>query len=148
MSAMIFPAAAEQRETGRAEPRVAAVDTLPDALSDAQWAAIAPLLPPTRRTGRRRSTDMRLVVTAINHHWRTGCPWRKLPSGFPPWPTIYTYFRNWIRSGFLRQLRTILNPPRPSELAPSSRQPGRPPAKLHPHRRSEERNYQLARRIT
>ncbi|HEX6985315.1 MAG TPA: transposase, partial [Planctomycetaceae bacterium] len=109
-------------------------ETPPAELTDAQWAAIAPLLPPAPRIGRRRSTDMRRVVTAIGHHWRTDCPWRKLPPGFPPWTTVYGYFRRWYDDGTLRKLRSVLDRPNPAEATPSSRQAGPPPARLDPDR--------------
>src|SRR5690606_18993942 len=104
------------------------------ALTDAQWQRIVPLLPKPKATGRRRSTDLRGVVTAINLHWQTGCPWRKLPPDLPPWPTVYTYFRAWFQDGTLRKIRTILDPPKTSEVTPPLRYPKRPPAKLNPDR--------------
>ncbi len=104
-------------------------------LTDAQWAAIAPHLPPTRRCGRRRTTDLRRVVAAIHHRWQTGCPWRELPPGFPPWPTVYTYFRNWLKDGTLRHLRTVLAPPKPSQLPLRRSCPPAPrPDRLDPDR--------------
>ena len=127
-----FPCAVESSSAARPIPDPAPYRV--GELTDAEWAAISPLLPPARRTGRRRSTDLRSVVSAINHHWRTGRPWRKLPPGFPPWPTVYTYFRNWLKDGTLRKIRAILNPPRPSEIRPSSRRAAPPPVRLHPGR--------------
>lgn len=26
---------------------------------------------------------------------RTGCAWRYLPADFPPWQTVYWYFKQW-----------------------------------------------------
>ena len=31
-------------------------------------------------------------MDAIFYVVRTGCWWRQLPAGFPPWPTVYWYF--------------------------------------------------------
>ncbi|BAZ12352.1 transposase [Calothrix sp. NIES-4071] len=28
-----------------------------------------------------------------------GCTWRGLPGGFPPWQTVYGYFRAWRLDG-------------------------------------------------
>jgi putative transposase len=47
------------------------------------------------------------VVNAVNYRWTTGCAWRMLPHDFPPWETVYTYFRDWRRNGTLPELRTI-----------------------------------------
>ena len=32
---------------------------------------------------------------------KTGCQWRALPRGFPPWPSVYDRFHVWRRSGLL-----------------------------------------------
>lgn len=105
-------------------------------LTDSQWAAVALLLPPGRSTGRRRTVNVRRIVAAIDYHWRTGCAWRNLPPGFPPWSTVYTYYRGWVKDGTLRELRAVLNPPKSSEVRPSTRKTPRPPRKLDPDRES------------
>ena len=68
-------------------------------LSDAQWAIVAPLLPPARPGGRPRTTCVRSVADAIFYLLRTGCQWRLLPRCFPPWSTVHHYFRAWQRQG-------------------------------------------------
>jgi putative transposase len=49
--------------------------------------------------GRPRSVDMREVLTALLYVDRTGCQWRALPLDFPPWSTVWTYFRTWRTDG-------------------------------------------------
>ncbi len=39
---------------------------------------------------------------------RAGCPWRYLPEGFPPWETVYAYFRQWQRDGTWERLHEAL----------------------------------------
>ena len=39
---------------------------------------------------------------------RTGCAWRYLPSDFPPWQTVYTYFAAWRDDGTLARLHAQL----------------------------------------
>jgi putative transposase len=51
----------------------------PTDLTDAQWAALAPLLPAARTRGRPRRTDLRAVVDAILYLLRSGCQWRLIP---------------------------------------------------------------------
>ena len=78
----------------------------PTDLTDEEWATIEPFLPPPARTGRQRGVDLREVLNAIRYVARTGCGWRMLPKDFPPWQTVYWWFRR-----FVRQLlfRTIVN---------------------------------------
>jgi len=71
----------------------------PSDVSDAEWALIAPLIPPERNGGRHRETDMRRAVDAILYVLRTGCQWRALPKDFPPHSTVYRYFWEWTRYG-------------------------------------------------
>ena len=60
------------------------------ALSDAQYRLIEPLLPPAKPGGRPRTTDMRRLLDGLFYVVRTGCQWRHLPPpAFPPWPTVY-----------------------------------------------------------
>jgi transposase len=66
-------------------------------LSDADWARLAPLLPP-RQAGKPRKDD-RLVINAILWKLATGAPWRDLPERYGPWPSVYTRFRRWTRAG-------------------------------------------------
>jgi putative transposase len=81
----------------------------PSDLTDRQWRKVHPLLPPPPpQTGRPRSTNLRDVLSAINYRWTTGCAWRMLPHDFPPWGTVYTYFRHWGRSGVLPEVRAQL----------------------------------------
>ena len=51
-------------------------------LTEAEWGVIGPLLPPCKRLGRPRTTDLREVVNAILYMARTGCQWRMLPKTF------------------------------------------------------------------
>jgi putative transposase len=67
----------------------------PSDLTDAQWERIQPLVPPPGYGGRYRTTDMREVVNAILYVQRAGISWRMLPHDFPPWKTVYHYFRVW-----------------------------------------------------
>jgi transposase len=68
-------------------------------LTDGQWAALAPHLPPQRAATGRPAKDHRLVVEAILWRLRTGAPWRDLPERYGPWQSVYTRFRRWQRTG-------------------------------------------------
>lgn len=81
----------------------------PTNLTDAQWALIARHLPPERQGGRPRRTDLRAVVDAILYLLRTGCQWRMLPADFPPWGTVWWYFRRWRLDGVWVRLHRVLH---------------------------------------
>jgi putative transposase len=67
----------------------------PTDLNDRKWEIICPLLPAALLGGRPRITSLRKVINAILYLTRTGCAWRLLPHDFPPWQTVYSYFRRW-----------------------------------------------------
>ena len=73
-------------------------------LLDGEWNLIMPLLPPVKRLGRPRRTDLRETLNAILYMARTGCQWRMLPKEFPPRSTIQRYFYAWRSDGTLRAL--------------------------------------------
>jgi putative transposase len=66
----------------------------PTDLTDAQWALIAPLIPPLKPGGRPREVDVREVVNALFYLTRRGCAWRLLPHDFPPWSTVHDDYRH------------------------------------------------------
>jgi putative transposase len=71
----------------------------PSDLTDGQWAQVSGLLPGPSRRGRPRSTEVRRVVDGVLYVLRTGCQWRYLPREYPPWQTVYWYFRRWQHDG-------------------------------------------------
>ena len=71
----------------------------PNDLTDREWDYIKPLLPAAKPGGRARTTDLRLVLHAIFYLNRTSCAWRYLPREYPPWQTVYGYFRRWRLDG-------------------------------------------------
>jgi transposase len=54
--------------------------------------------------GRPPEYPRRDIVDAIRYVDRTSCQWRALPVDFPPWDTVYHYFRTWNRDGTLTRL--------------------------------------------
>lgn len=70
----------------------------PTDLTDAEWAILRPLVPPPK-SGGRPARKRREILDAIGYVVRTGCAWRCLPHDFPPWQTVYHYFRLWRLDG-------------------------------------------------
>src|SRR5918995_6301309 len=77
------------------------------ALSDEQYAVLAPLIPPTKPGGRPRTTDVRRLLDGLFYLVRTGCQWRHLPPPptFPPWRTVYEYMRAFASAGVWEAIR-------------------------------------------
>jgi putative transposase len=72
-----------------------------------EWQQIEKYFPPHSR-GRPRKWDMWLIINAIFYVTRTGCQWRMLPKNFPPWQTVYGYFRRWTKAGVWEQINAAL----------------------------------------
>jgi len=79
----------------------------PTDLSDEEWPQVAPLMPRPARRGRKREVDLREVLNAIRYLARTGCGWRMLPKDFPPWPTVYWWFRRFVRLLLFRTIHDL-----------------------------------------
>lgn len=63
-------------------------------LTDQQWELLEPYIFKAKPGGRPRSTNVREVINAIFYVLKNGCMWRSLPRDFPPWQTVYRYFRH------------------------------------------------------
>ena len=77
-------------------------------LSDAEFRCLAEHLPPPWPFGRPRVHAQREILNAIFYVVRTGCQWRLLPYEFPPWSTVYWWFRRWRLDGTWERLNTAL----------------------------------------
>jgi len=80
----------------------------PSDMTDEEWALLAPLLPPSKRGGRPRTTDLRDVLNAILYIASSGCQWRMLPKDFPPMSTVQGYFYAWRASGLWQKINHLL----------------------------------------
>jgi putative transposase len=80
----------------------------PSDLSDTEWRIIGRLLPAPKPGGRPRTTELRAVINAIFYVLRSGCAWRMLPQDFPPFPTVYMYFKHWRDDGTLERVHDAL----------------------------------------
>jgi transposase len=65
-------------------------------------------LPAAKPGGRPRKWALRDDVDAIFHVVRSGEAWRMLPHDFPPWQTVFHYFRAWCLSGVWQHLLDLL----------------------------------------
>jgi putative transposase len=77
-------------------------------LSDAEWECLRHHLPPPNKRGRPRVHTTREILDAIFYVLKSGCPWRLLPRNFPPWESVYCWFRRWRIDGTWEQLNATL----------------------------------------
>src|SRR5580693_9336046 len=80
----------------------------PSDLTDDEWAYVEPLIPPAKRGGGKRRTDMRAVMDGVMYILSTGCQWRYIPKDFPPRSTLHDYFTWWICDGTLNRIHHAL----------------------------------------
>src|SRR3954470_21416651 len=80
------------------------------ALSDDQYRLIEPFIPLAKPGGRPRTTAMRRMLDGLFYVVRTGWQWRHVPPppAFPPWQTIYGYFRLFLTTGVWETIRHYL----------------------------------------
>src|ERR687897_2159115 len=77
-------------------------------LSDAEWSRLEPHLPTPKASGRPRVYALREILDAIFYILKSGCAWRLLPHEFPPWKTVYHYFRFWRLDGTWERMHAAL----------------------------------------
>jgi transposase len=77
-------------------------------LSDAEWSRLEPYLPTPKASGRPRIYVLREILDAIFYVLKSGCAWRLLPHDFPPWKTVYHYFRSWRLDGTWERMHAAL----------------------------------------
>ena len=53
----------------------------PSDLTDEEWAIVAPLIPPAKRGGNKRTIDERAVVNGVMYILSTGCQWAAIAQG-------------------------------------------------------------------
>jgi putative transposase len=76
-------------------------------LSNSQWKGIEKIVD----TGRKRTNKLRRVVNAILKINRLGMQWRNLeekPYFYPPWQSVYYYFRKWQKEGIWGKILAFL----------------------------------------
>ncbi|GGM51839.1 transposase [Dactylosporangium sucinum] len=77
-------------------------------LTDAQWAALEPLLPKPQRSGRPSLFSKRQLIDGIRWRVRVGAPWRDVPPCYGSWSAVAGLFRRWQRAGVWAQILTAL----------------------------------------
>jgi transposase len=76
----------------------------PSDLTDEEWAFMAPVIPPAKRGGGKRTVSVRDVVNGLMYVLSTGCQWRAIPKDLPPRSTVNGYFALWDFDGTLDRI--------------------------------------------
>ena len=74
------------------------------ALTDAQWAALEPLIEACRPRGKTRHHDLRRTVEAIIWRHDNGAKWRSIPPELGPWWMAAQTFNRWGHRGVWERL--------------------------------------------
>ncbi len=83
-------------------------------LTDKQWKVVETILPedPVRDDGRGRPwSDRRKVLNGALWILRTGAQWKDLPPRYGPYQTTHRRFQNWVRSGVMERILSVLAEP-------------------------------------
>src|SRR4028118_878034 len=82
----------------------------PTDLSDAEWTCFKLHPPASKKRGRGRPYvhSPPKILNAVFYLLKSGCPWRLLPRDFPPWKTVYHWFRKRRIDGTFEQPNTAL----------------------------------------
>jgi putative transposase len=77
-------------------------------LTDAEWSCLESYIPAPKPNGRPRIYPLREILDAIFYVLKSGCAWRLLPHDFPPWKTVYHFFRFWRLDGTWERMHAAL----------------------------------------
>ncbi|WP_133513278.1 transposase [Candidatus Thiosymbion oneisti] len=82
----------------------------PSDLIDEEWEILQSIFEELEpyTTGRPRTTDLREILNAIFYLNKTGCPWRYLPTDFPPYQLVNDYYNKWTDNRTLEKVNTAL----------------------------------------
>jgi len=82
----------------------------PSDLIDEEWEILQPVFDELEpyTTGGQRTTDLREILNAIFYLNKTGCPWRYLPTDFPPYRLVNSYYNKWTDNRTLEKVNTAL----------------------------------------
>ena len=78
-------------------------------LRNDQWDRIKNVLPGREGHVGGTAEDNRLFVEAVLYRFRTGCPWRDLPSRFGHFKTVHQRFSRWAKSGVFECIFKLLS---------------------------------------
>lgn len=82
-----------------------------DVVSDDLWALIEPAMPSSRGRRGRPWNDHRRTLEAIIWRFRTGSPWRDLPTEFGTWQSVAERHLRWSKDGTYARVFAAVSAP-------------------------------------
>jgi transposase len=76
----------------------------PSDVRNEEWALAASYLALVREDAPQREHSRREVYNALRYLVKGGCPWRYLPTNFPPWWVVYQQRQRWIQAGVFESM--------------------------------------------
>ncbi len=70
----------------------------PSAVSDDEWAFVAPYLTLMSEEATQREYPLRDVFNGLRWIVRVGASWRMLPNDLPPWESVYQQTQRWLNA--------------------------------------------------
>ena len=77
-------------------------------LTDKQWSIIEPFFIGENRGKHLQTHNKRELVNAVLYLNKTGCQWRLLPKDFPPYSTVWSFYRRAVKSGLWEKIMSYL----------------------------------------
>ena len=76
----------------------------PSDLTDKEWSIIESFFPYGNKSGHHK----RSLVNAVFYIEKTGCQWRMLPHDYPPYGTVWSFYRRARESGLWEKILDAL----------------------------------------
>ena len=67
-------------------------------LTDRQWSLVEAIFKSNKGANLAKHSK-RELVNAVLYLVKTGCQWRLLPNDFPPYSTVWSFYRRAVKSG-------------------------------------------------
>ncbi|QIY59063.1 IS5 family transposase [Streptomyces sp. RPA4-5] len=98
---------------GNAADHPERVRRYPSDMTDAEWAAVRPLLPVPGwmrgRGGQPEAYCHRAILDAVRYLVDNSIKWWAMPVDFPPWDRVYAFFRRWRDNALVREFHDRLH---------------------------------------
>jgi len=68
------------------------------------WQVIEKIIPVQRKS----KWALKEIVNGIFYVCKNGCVWRDIPGDFPPWQSVYWYYRKWVKDDVWKEVSACL----------------------------------------